>query len=121
VLKFIAEGGWGVFPVMLVGVIAVGLSIAFAVSLRREILPLLGGFWVATLLSGCLGSLVGVRATLRAAEALPALDTAELLANLRESLNSGILGIVFGLLAALVGSAGGFRVAWRAAARAERA
>ena len=116
-LKFISEGGWGIFPVLLFGLTTVGVSLAFAVSLRRELLPLLVGFGVATLLMGGVGSVVGVQSTLRSAALLPAFDAAEVAVGVRESLNVLLAALDLSLLATLVCSAGGFRLAWRGAAR----
>jgi hypothetical protein len=117
-LHSMKNAGWGVFPVLLCGFISVILAFAFAITLRREVLPLLGAAWVATLLSGCLGFTSGVHAGIGFVLAQPTYDPRLVAETVHEAGYCLDYALVFAIATVLLSGGGGFRMAWRAASTA---
>jgi hypothetical protein len=116
--EFIREAGWGILPVLLFGGIAALVAVVFTATLRREALPLLGFFWVTTLLSGTLGTVIGLRGTLRKGLTIPPERLLTIIADgALESSNNIVAALVIGIGVALVAGIGGFRLLWRSAGR----
>jgi hypothetical protein len=87
----------------------------FALTLRRELLPLVAASWVATLLCGCLGFVVGVDSTFRSVADMPAFSMNILTEGIRRAGGNLRVGLTLAILVTLLGGTGGFRMAWRAA------
>lgn len=103
-------GGVGMWPTLVLGVVAVGLSVSHAVKPRPEVLPLIIGTGIATLLSGTLAFVTGVMATFGGFDAAAAADISMLaMAGVAESLNAVALALALTMLTALCSGVGSFR------------
>lgn len=112
---FIHEAGWGIWPVFLFGLISLVLSVMHAVSPRRELVPLIVGFGVATVLAGLLGTLTGLQ---RSAQYIHEIEQKWIfLVGLRESLNCLVAALVIATLDALTAAVGSMRLVRQAPAR----
>jgi hypothetical protein len=60
------DGGWGMYPTLLFGVLLLGIAVKYAVSPEKRLVPLLVALNVATLVSGALGFVSGVIVTAHA-------------------------------------------------------
>ncbi|MGO8992217.1 MAG: hypothetical protein ACLQVI_02740 [Polyangiaceae bacterium] len=60
------DGGWGMYPTVLLGLLLLGVAVKYAVSPERRFVPLLVALNVATLVSGALGFVSGVIVTANA-------------------------------------------------------
>jgi hypothetical protein len=112
--ELLMGAGAGVWPTLLFGFSALGLSAAHALRPRANWTPLILGTGAATLLSGALAFVAGCvwcfNAVVRASPTLPLPDASTIaLAGVAESL--GNLEIAFGLtaLVALLAGIGSFR------------
>lgn len=117
VRELIFESGWGVLPVLIFGFILVALALAYAVSLRAELLPLLCWSGLLALGAGAIGTLAGVRSVLVRASGAPGEVGPAL--GLKEATGPLFIALMLTLMAGLIGTAGGFRVAWRALQKRE--
>jgi hypothetical protein len=63
ILESFHDGGWGMWPTLLVGVLMIGVSARYAVSPDRRFVPLIVASSVLTMLSGALGFVTGLIAT----------------------------------------------------------
>jgi len=108
VLDYIREGGWGMYPIMILGATAVVLAIRYAFEPNKtEVRTLTIYFLVATLIAGCLGTAVGVQ---RSAGAIGGLDNMWIfLVGLKESLNCFVSAFVIANITTLIMAFGGFR------------
>jgi len=110
VLDYIREGGWGMYPIMILGATAVVLAIRYAFEPNKtEVRTLTIYFLVATLIAGCLGTAVGVQ---KSAAAIGGVENARkwiFLLGLKESLNCFVSAFVVGTIATLIMAFGGFR------------
>jgi hypothetical protein len=115
------DAGWGVFPVLICGLLAVLLSLAFAVSLRRELLPLLAVFWVLTLLDGGLGFGTGLYNSAGTALSRTPVDLTLLVESAREASVNVLAALYLTIAATCLIGVGAFRIAWRGSAQRGRA
>jgi hypothetical protein len=60
------DGGWGMYPTLLFGLLLLGVAVKYAQSPERRYVPLLVALNVATLASGALGFVSGVIVTANA-------------------------------------------------------
>ena len=110
--QFFAEGGAGMFPTALLGLVSLGLAVAYAVRPAPKLFPLVAGFGAAALLAGGLGMMLGLKSTVFALVARPvASEQVQLVAlqGLAEAANNLVLALALTCLVALTLGAGGFR------------
>ena len=110
---YMHEAGWGIWPVLAFGGVALVLSLIYAVKPRRSRYALVVGFSVATVLSGFLGALTGVQNSVRYISRVEDGERWLFLVGLRESLNNLLLAFVVVTLACLLVTAGAFRAGRR--------
>ena len=108
---FIIEAGWGIYPVFAFGFTALGAALwhALAPAARRS--TLVFGFGAATLLSGVLGTVVGLQRSVQHIGALAATERWVFLIGLREALNCTASALVLTTIAALFVTYGSYRQA----------
>jgi len=115
-MDFFHDAGWGIYPVLLFGTACLGAAIPYAVAPRRDLLPLVVGFGVATILAGLLGAVTGLQKSVEYLGDLPPADRWIFLLGLRESLNNVVAAFVITVVATLLTTVGGYRLTRRAAA-----
>lgn len=99
---FIREGGWPMWPVLIVGAISIAVAARYVVAPRVQLLPNLAGLGLLTILLGVLGTALGVQAS---AEYIDRVDDSQrwiFLLGLRESLNNLVAALVIVAIDTLV-------------------
>jgi hypothetical protein len=105
------EGGWGMWPTLIFGTLALAIAVRHAIRPRRELLPLIVGLGIATVFSGVLGLSVGVMTTIRYIRGVPEADRGLIaMIGVGESLNNIAFALILAVLISLFGTVG----AWRA-------
>lgn len=107
---FIREAGWGIYPVMLFGAVSLIVSLRYAIAPAREILPLVIGFGVATIIAGALGTTTGLQATASFVARTQADERWLFVVGLRESLNNMDAALLVAAVDALLGTIGAYRL-----------
>jgi hypothetical protein len=111
--EFFHEGGFGMYPTALFGIISLILAVWYAWKPSARMLPLVRGLGAAALLAGVLGTVMGIKSTIAGI-----MGTAELagerlgvvaLAGLYESSNNLVLALVLVVFVVLAVGVGGFR------------
>lgn len=104
------EGGWGMWPTLVLGTLALALAVRNAASPKPATMPLIVGLGAATLLAGALGVVTGLVATVRTVQRLPVADQASTaLVGVGESLMNAVLALLLATLVALAAGVGGYR------------
>jgi hypothetical protein len=119
-LDHFKEGGWGMFPTLVCGVIMLAVAVKYAAAPEKRLVPLLTGLGVLTLSTGALGFVTGLITTCGAigSERFPAdMTTRITIVGFGESLNNLAFAFIFIVMAAICGSYGAYRVASSAAPR----
>ena len=106
---YMYEAGWGIYPVLLFGAVALALALAHAVRPRRSRYPLVVGFSAATVLAGFLGTLTGVQNSVLYVSKVVESERWLFLVGLRESLNNMVAAFVIVTVACLLVTVGSFR------------
>ena len=108
------DGGWGMFPVLIFGLVLLGTAIRYAVRPERKTVPLLYGLGILTLTSGCLGFVTGLITVAHAIANVPEF-TAHIglisIIGVGESLNNIAFSLIFVVLAALAACLGALQIA----------
>ena len=107
---FIREAGWGIYPVMLFGAVSLIVSLRYAIAPARELLPLVIGFGVATIIAGALGTTTGLQATASFVARTQADERWLFVVGLRESLNNMDAALLVAAVDALLGTIGAYRL-----------
>lgn len=63
ILESFHNGGWGMWPTLVVGLLMIGVSARYAVSPEKRFVPLIVASSVLTFLTGALGFVTGLIAT----------------------------------------------------------
>lgn len=108
-IDFVKAGGYGMFPVMLLGAFAVGVAIWFAVRGNREVLALVVGASAATLLMGVLSTVIGIQVSARAIGGVEASERWIFLLGLQESLNGVVAALAAVMIATMIATVGAYR------------
>lgn len=104
------EGGWGMWPTMLFGTLALALSLRHAIAPKQELLPLIVGVAGATLFGGALGFTTGIINTVKYLGELPAeREPIVFLYGLGESMNNLALALLLVTMVSLAAGVGSFR------------
>lgn len=99
--EFVSEGGSGMMPVIVLGAVALATALGLAVRPSRRLAVLVLGASSATLISGALGTVMGLRSVARAGELTSALAS---------SLHPLVLALMCLSLVAILGTIGAYRL-----------
>jgi hypothetical protein len=110
------EGGWGMYPTLVLGLVTLVASARFAWMPHRTRLAFVIGMWASTLAQIAHSTLTDLAAVFRALANQPVPDPRILLEGLKECTRPGILGGVFLVLALVLVSIGLQRTSTRAEA-----
>jgi hypothetical protein len=105
------NGGWGMYPTLVFGMLMIGVSLAYARKPERRFIPLQISLGLMTLVTGSLGFVTGLIKSLGAIHQVPEERRFIWLIGLGESLNNVALALILLVLAVLVISVGALRVA----------
>ena len=108
------EGGWGMFPVLVFGVILLAAAIKYAVTPEKRLVPLLLGLGTLTMASGGLGFVTGLITTAKAIGENPDFTSRAGLITIvgfGESLNNLAFALIFVTLAAVAACIGASQIA----------
>lgn len=108
-IHFIREAGYGIWPVLLFGAAALALAGWHALRPRRDLVPLIAGTGLATVLFGALGTVIGLKVSVDHIVELGADERWIFLIGLSESLNNLVAALVIASFAAVLGSIGSHR------------
>jgi hypothetical protein len=104
------EGGWGMYPTLILGTLALALAIRHAMRPKKELLPLIIGVGTSTLFAGWLGMVIGVMTTIRYVQKVPPPERIDItMIGVRESMNNIALALLLAMLIALAGGIGSWR------------
>ena len=110
-LELFQDGGWGMFPTLLFGLILLGVSARFAHAPERRLVPLLVALNWLTLTSGVLGFVSGIIVTCRALSGEGITESARIaFEGTAESLYNVAFALLFGMVAALTATLGTWRL-----------
>ncbi len=108
--NFFRDGGWGMYPTTIFGVLLVAASLAYAIFPQRRFVPLVVSMGVVTFGSGCLGCVTGFVNTFRyVGEVAADKQHAITLLGIAESLNNVVLAFMFLVFTSLIVSVGALR------------
>lgn len=108
------DGGAGMFPILIFGVMLLAVAIRYAVNPAKKLVPLLYGLGILTLSSGGLGFVTGLIVTAGAVANNPELHDKPGLITLvgfGESLNNVAFSLIFVTLAAVAACIGASQIA----------
>jgi len=107
---FYENGGWGMYPPTLFGLLLLAVAILYLLRPERRWLPLLGCLGVITFSSGLLGTAVGMVNSFRYISQVPKPDQLQIaLLGWAESLNNLILCLIIVVLAGLISAVASLR------------
>src|SRR5579871_6358709 len=104
--EFFLEGGWPMYPITVLGAIAVVSSVRHARAPGRDGLAHLIGFGVATVLMGVFGTGLGLQVAARAVFQAPPDMRHLIFAGFAEAMNCADLALLLALVATLIATAG---------------
>ncbi|MGH7327830.1 MAG: hypothetical protein ACREJX_05720, partial [Polyangiaceae bacterium] len=103
------DGGWGMYPILVFGLVLLGAAIKYAVKPQRKMVPLLYGLGILTLASGGLGFVTDLITVSHAIQRVPEFTARAGLITIEgvgESLNAVAFSLIFVTLAALAACLG---------------
>jgi hypothetical protein len=103
--EFFLEGGWPIYPITVLGAIAVFSSVRYLRARDRETLAHTIGAGIATVLMGVLGSVLGLQCAARAISESPE-HRHLIFAGFAEATNCADLALVLAIAATLIATAG---------------
>lgn len=113
------DGGFVMFPTLVIGVALLALAVRYALKPERRLLPLLGAFGLLTATSGALGFVVGAMKSLYVQDKVqPGMRWLSLL-GIAESLNNVAFALTLIFIAAGLATIGEWKIASATAPRAE--
>jgi hypothetical protein len=110
-MDFVREAGFGIWLVFAFGGLSLAAAARYAAAPRREHLPVIVGFAVATLLAGALGTVTGIQLSARHVGELAAGERWIFLIGLAESLHALVVALVIACADALLATVGAHRLA----------
>ncbi len=106
------EGGWGMFPTLVFGVLLLAVAVGYARRPERRLVPLLLGLGTLTMSAGALGFVSGLITTCACISQVQAAETTTIaLQGLGESLNNVAFALLFVVVAAIAASVGALKIA----------
>lgn len=107
---FFREGGFGMWPTLVFGTLALGLALRHAIQASPQTVPLMVGLGLATLASGALGALTGFMVTFQAIQRVPHPERSAIaMLGVSESLANLVLALGFCTLVPLLAGIGTWR------------
>jgi hypothetical protein len=108
--EFMREGGWGMWPVMLLGLASLAAAIRYALRPEKQWLRFVAALWLTLVVSVVHASITCVAAVFGYfQDPGRALDARTLLIGLKESTRPAVLGGIFLTLVPLLAAAGLYR------------
>jgi hypothetical protein len=108
--SFFRDGGMGMFPTALFGLLLVASCVWLVVRPERRFVAVTVALSVLTLVSGALGTTLGLATTFRHLHEVPDAEVSKIAAlGCAESLNNAVLALAVCVLAAMLASAAAFR------------
>jgi hypothetical protein len=112
VLEYFRDGGWGMYPTLVCGVLLVGVAARYALNPERRLTPLLVALNLLTLSSGALGFVSGVITTARyLAKVEDARTSFVAFCGIGESLNNVAFALLFVTVGAIALTLGAWKIA----------
>lgn len=112
------DGGFVMFPTLVIGLALLALSVRYALKPERRLLPLVGAFGLLTATSGALGFVVGAMKSLYVQDKVqPGMRWLSLL-GIAESLNNVAFALTLIFLAAGLATIGEWKIASASRAQA---
>lgn len=105
---FIREAGWGIYPVLVFGLVGLVLALRHAAAPSKGQMALIIGFAVATVLMGALGTVTGLQASASHIGEVEQVGRTFLF-GMAESLNNLVAALLFATAHTLVGTYGAYR------------
>lgn len=106
-VNFYLEGGWGMYPVTVFGLVLLAAAVGFVVRPNRNGLKRLQWLMAVVLGAGLLGTVTGFIATFQYVAQMPApKDAFVVLVGLAESLHNLSLSLMFAVLGAILVAVG---------------
>lgn len=106
------NGGWGMIPTSVFGLILVGAAVVYAVKPEKRFVPMQVSLGILTLMAGSLGFVTGLIKSLGVLHEVKPDERFIWLIGLGESLNNIGLALMLVVLAALLASVGTLRIAF---------
>jgi hypothetical protein len=103
------DGGWGMYPTLFFGLLALGVAALYAVRPDRRFVPLVVSTSLLTLVSGVLGFMRGVSASFQ--HVTEATDRTLAMVGVGESAHNVTLALIFVALVLCATTVGSFRTA----------
>ncbi len=100
-LSAFRDGGFGMFPTLIFGVMMLVIAVRYATKPESRIVPLVVSLGVLTLLAGALGFVTGIIVTMKAVAQVPPGDRYIALIGLGESANNLALALLLAVLSML--------------------
>lgn len=110
-LNSFRDGGYVMFPTLVIGIALVALAMNYARKPERRLLPLIGAFGLLTATSGALGFTLGAMKSLYAQDAIADGRRWLSLLGIAESLNNVGLALTLILLAVALATIGEWKIA----------
>lgn len=110
-LEQFRDGGWGMWPTLLFGLVLLAASLRYAYRPEGRLVPLLASLGLLTLFSGCLGFVTGIITTMKFVAQVKPEERYVALVGLGESLNNVSLALILCVLATLAVVIGAWRLA----------
>jgi hypothetical protein len=108
-MSFLTEAGWPIWPVLVFGASALALAISHALKPAPEKLPLIVGFGIATLIVGCLGTVVGIQRSIAGLSEVAPAQRWIVALGVRESLQDLVAALLFAAASTLATTVGSYR------------
>ncbi len=110
--SFFHDGGFGMYPTLVFGLLSVAAALVIALKPERRFIPMVAALGATTFGSGMLGTVMGITMSLRAVARVPEADRATVvMIGAAESLNNMVLALVMVVLTGLIASVAAGRVA----------
>jgi hypothetical protein len=110
--NFFRDGGFGMYPTLAFGALAVLAAVIIAFKPERRFVPMVAALGATTFGSGMLGTVMGFVSSLRALGHVPEADRATIaIIGAAESLNNMVLALIMVVLTGLIASVAAGRVA----------
>jgi hypothetical protein len=105
------DGGFGMFPTLLFGVLLLVAGARYAMKPEKRVVPLLLGLGILTMSAGALGFVTGVIVACRYFGNASGISPSIVLVGVGEALNNVAFALMFVSAAALAGCLGAYRIA----------
>jgi hypothetical protein len=112
------DGGWGMYPTLVLGILLLGVAVKYASSPDSRYLPLLVALNVATLASGALGFVTGVIVTANAISSAGMTEPTNIsFVGVGEALNNVAFALLLVMVATMAATVGAWKLSRAAVAQ----